>query len=86
MDHSIHEGGHDKKYTKRVKKQLKDVKEQAETQGWYDLPKEEFQAKCQQEIKARISKIRARLESGDLALNKNGSNKLNNGPKPEAGM
>ena len=52
----------------------------------HDLPRAEFQAKCQQEIKSRISKIRAKLEFGDLPLNKLGSNKLNNGPKPEAGM
>lgn len=86
IDSAIHEGGHNQKYADVIEEQLKEVAEQAKEQGWYDLPKGEFQANCQDAIKERIQEIRAKLESGDLPLNKNGSNKLNNGLTPEAGI
>ena len=78
MDSSIHQGRHSKVYTDEIESQLKAVQQQAQEQGWYDLPKEEFEVKCQQEICNRINKIRIKLDAGDLPLNKLGSNKINN--------
>lgn len=86
IDSTIHEGGHNQEYAKVIEFELRMISDKAKQQSWYDLPTEEFQANCQKEIKSRITKIRAELESRYLALNKNGSNKLNNGTKPEAGM
>ena len=87
MDSSTHQGRHDATYIKTIERQLEKVADTAKEQGWYDLPKEEFQAKCQQKIKEFVLEpTRDKLQSGDLPLNKLGSNKLNNGPKPEVVM